>query len=232
MEIKKDIKFRVLVATEEHTVFAEDICHMIEDSTKKRGTGIAKRDPEYIKTKILEGKAIVALSPDNEIAGFCYIEAWEGKNYVANSGLIVDERFRNAGLARRIKLKAFELTRKKYPDSKLFGITTSSAVMKINSELGYKPVTFSELTQDDEFWNGCKSCINFDILTRTNRKICLCTGMLYNPKAEKKKIFVETLKKKSINKKIPDKLTVPKAKKTKVAKGIKNKPKKSNDTKK
>lgn len=231
MEIKKDIKFRVLVATEEHAAFAQDICHMIEDSTKKRGTGIAKRDPEYIKAKILEGKAIVAISSDNEIAGFCYIEAWEGKNYVANSGLIVDEKFRNAGLARRIKLKAFELTRKKYPDAKLFGITTSSAVMKINSELGYKPVTFSELTQDDEFWNGCRSCVNFDILTRTNRQICLCTGMLYDPKAEKKKIFVETLKKKSINKKIPDKLTVPKAKKTKMAKGIKNKTKKSNDSK-
>lgn len=232
MENKTDIKFNVLVATEEHTKYAEEICHMIEDSAKKRGTGIAKRHPDYIIGKMLEGKAIVAISSHGEIAGFCYIEVWEGKNYVANSGLIVSEKFRNAGLARKIKEKAFELTRKKYPDAKLFGITTSLAVMKINSELGYKPVTFSELTQDDEFWNGCKSCVNYDILSRTNRKICLCTGMLYDPKAEKKKKFVETLKKQNANKKIPDKLTVPKAKKTQVAKGLKNKTKKNtNNTK-
>ncbi len=228
MENKKDITFKVLVAAEEHKVFAEDICFMIEDSAKKRGTGIAKRDPEYIRKKMEEGKAIVAISSEGEIAGFCYIEVWEGKNYVANSGLIVNEKFRNAGLAKRIKKKAFELTRKKYPDAKLFGITTSLAVMKINSDLGYKPVTYSELTQDDEFWNGCKSCVNYDILTRTNRKVCLCTAMLYDPKADKKKKFVENLKKQNNSKKIPNKLTVPKAKKVQVAKGLKSK-KKSKD---
>lgn len=193
----------------------------MEDSAKKRGTGIAKRKPEYISQKMLEGKAIIATSTDGEIAGFCYIEVWQGKNYVANSGLIVNEKFRNAGLAKKIKQKAFELTRKKYPDAKMFGITTSLAVMKINSELGYKPVTFSELTQDESFWSGCQSCVNYDILTRTERKNCLCTGMMYDPKADKKKQFVETLKKQNENKKIPSKLSVPKTQKTKVAKGLK-----------
>lgn len=196
----------------------------MEDSAKKRGTGIAKRKPEYISQKMLEGKAIIATSTDGEIAGFCYIEVWQGKNYVANSGLIVNEKFRNAGLAKKIKQKAFELTRKKYPDAKMFGITTSLAVMKINSELGYKPVTFSELTQDEAFWSGCQSCVNYDILTRTERKNCLCTGMMYDPKADKKKQFVETLKKQNENKKIPSKLSVPKTQKTKVAKGLKKDP--------
>jgi hypothetical protein len=212
-------KFTVQVATAAHTVYAETICQLMEDSAKKRGTGIAKRKPEYITEKMLEGKAIIATHHDGRLAGFCYIEAWQGKDYVANSGLIVSEEFRNVGLAKKIKQKAFELTRKKYPDAKLFGITTSLAVMKINSELGYKPVTFSELTQDEAFWNGCQSCVNYDILTRTNRRNCLCTGMLYDPKAEKKKQFMETVKK--VNKKIPQKLTVPKAQRTKVAKGQK-----------
>ncbi len=220
VEVKNNTdKFTVQIATAAHTVYAETICLMMEDSAKKRGTGIAKRKPEYIVEKMLEGKGIIATHEDGRVAGFCYIEAWQGKDYVANSGLIVSEEFRNAGLAKRIKQKAFELTRKKYPDAKLFGITTSLAVMKINSELGYKPVTFSELTQDEAFWNGCQSCVNFDILSRTGKRNCLCTGMLYDPKADKKKQFVESLKK--VNKKIPQKLTVPKSQRTKVAKGHK-----------
>lgn len=212
-------KFVVQVATAAHTVYAQAICDLIEDSAKKRGTGIAKRKPEYISQKMLEDKAIIALHTDGRLAGFCYIEVWQGKDYVANSGLIVSEEFRNAGLAKKIKQKAFELTRKKYPDAKMFGITTSLAVMKINSELGYKPVTFSELTQDEAFWNGCQSCVNFDILTRTQRKNCLCTGMLYDPKADKKKQFEANIKK--VNKKIPKKLSVPNTQRSKAAKGQK-----------
>ncbi|HUH73189.1 MAG TPA: GNAT family N-acetyltransferase [Chitinophagales bacterium] len=229
MKIKSDNTFTVQVATAAHILFAEDICGLMEDSAKKRGTGIAKRKPEYITQKMLEGKAIIAVSNEGELAGFCYIEVWEGKNYVANSGLIVSEKFRNAGLAKKIKLKAFELTRKKYPDAKMFGITTSLAVMKINSELGYKPVTFSELTQDSAFWDGCQSCVNYDILMRTERKNCLCTGMLYDPKADKKKQFMESLKKQSVNKKVPSKLSEPKTKSktNKGSKGATNKLKKT-----
>lgn len=104
------------------------------------------------------------------------------QKYVANSGLIVHWDYRGQGLAKKIKAKAFELSKKKYPEAKLFGITTSLPVMKINSDLGYKPVTFSELTQDETFWKGCQSCPNYDILSRNNRSNCLCTGMLYDPK--------------------------------------------------
>ena len=59
--------------------------------------------------------------------------------------------------------------------------------MKINSKLGYKPVTYSELTTDDVFWQGCQSCPNFDVLTRMERKMCLCTGMLYDPAQQENK---------------------------------------------
>lgn len=212
---KTSSSFVVQIAGSEHFGFAEELCKLYEDSAKKRGTGIAKRDPEYIREKILQEKAIIAITADYHIAGFCYIETWEGKNYVANSGLIVREEFRHHGLAKKIKKFVFEHTRKKYPQAKIFGITTSLAVMKLNSDLGYKPVTFSELTQDDAFWSGCKSCINYDVLTRTHRKNCLCTGMLYDPKDEKKKEFAKV---KKVEKKIPAKLKTPKAQRIKVVK--------------
>ena len=179
------MEFTIQVARPEHGSYAEAICTLIEDAARARGIGIAKRDPAYIRAKIEEGKAVIALHGD-ELAGFCYIETWTHNKYVVNSGLIVADKFRKQGLARRIKRRAFDLSREKYPEAKLFGITTSLAVMKINSELGYKPVTFSELTDDDVFWSGCQSCPNYDVLTRMERKMCLCTGMLYDPAQEEK----------------------------------------------
>lgn len=178
--------FKVLVASVAHVGFAEEICRLMEESAKVRGTGIAKRKPEYIQNKMLEGKAIIALIGE-EVAGFCYVESWGDKKFVANSGLIVRPDLRKSGLARLIKQKAFELSRTKFPDAKIFGITTSLAVMKINTELGYKPVTFSELTDDDAFWKGCESCVNYDILQRNNRRMCLCTAMLFDPAKETQK---------------------------------------------
>ena len=177
--------FNVLVANQNHIKYAGNVCQLIEEAAHARGTGIAKRSPDYVKQKIEEGKAIIALYND-QLAGFCYLETWNHGKYVANSGLIVSPEFRNRGLAKKIKAKAFELSRKKYPDTKIFGITTSLAVMKINSDLGYRPVTFSELTDDENFWNGCQSCPNYDILTRTNKKNCLCTGMLFDPQENNK----------------------------------------------
>jgi GNAT superfamily N-acetyltransferase len=176
----------VQVADERFLGYVDTILKTIEDAAKVRGTGIARRSPEYIAQKIKEGKAIIALQGE-EFAGFCYIETWSDKKFVANSGLIVVEKFRGHGLAKRIKQKAFELSRQRYPDAKIFGLTTGLAVMKINSELGYKPVTFSELTNDEAFWKGCESCVNYDILQRTNRKYCLCTAMLYDPAKEENK---------------------------------------------
>lgn len=173
--------FNVQIAGSRHLQFASQICQEMEDSAKARGTGIAKRSPEYIKNKMMEGKGIIAFSNIGNWAGFCYIETWQHGNYVANSGLIVKPEFRKSGLAKAIKDKAFDLSRKKYPDAKLFGLTTGLAVMKINSDLGYKPVTYSELTTDEEFWKGCRSCVNFEILESKNKSNCLCTAMLFDP---------------------------------------------------
>jgi N-acetylglutamate synthase-like GNAT family acetyltransferase len=154
----------------------------MENSAKARGTGIAKRSPSYIEKKINEGKAVIAVTTEGTWVGFCYIEAWGHDQFVANSGLIVSPAFRKSGVAKQIKKRIFDLSREKYPESKIFGLTTGLAVMKINSELGYEPVTYSELTDDDEFWAGCKSCVNYDILMSKERKNCMCTAMLYEPK--------------------------------------------------
>ena len=161
-------KFEVILANETHLKYVSDILITIEESAKVRGTGIAKRQPEYVQSKILEGKAIIALDGD-AFAGFCYIETWGHGQFVANSGLIVKPEYRGNGLAKQIKQETFKLSQKKFPGVKLFGLTTGLAVMKINSSLGYRPVTFSELTSDSAFWDGCKSCVNYDILERTKR---------------------------------------------------------------
>lgn len=179
--------FVVVPATEEHTAYAAEICEEMAESAKARGTGIARRTPEYVAKKMLEGKAVIALQEDGTWAGFCYIETWDGA-FVANSGLIVSPKFRNSGLAKRIKKRVFALSREKYPEAKIFGLTTGLAVMKINSELGYEPVTYSELTKDENFWQGCKSCVNYDILTLKERKNCLCTAMLWDPVEKAKEI--------------------------------------------
>ena len=171
----------IRVATPEDKVYATTITDEMESSAMARGTGIAKRSPEYIEQKIDEGKAVIAVTPDGTWVGFCYIETWEGE-YVANSGLIVSPEFRKSGVAKAIKHRVFQLSREKYPEAKIFGLTTGLAVMKINSDLGYEPVTYSELTQDEKFWAGCKSCVNYDILMSKERKNCLCTAMLFDPK--------------------------------------------------
>ena len=192
-------EFIVQVAIPEHHVFAEQIVTEMAESAKARGTGIAKRSPEYIAGKMAEGKAVIAFHNDGTWAGFCYIETWSHGQFVANSGLIVSPQYRKAGLAHAIKEAIFKLSRTLYPKAKIFGLTTGLAVMKINSDLGYEPVTYSELTQDEDFWKGCQSCVNFEILKMKERKNCMCTAMLYDP-AEKKheaaKVFAEELQRK------------------------------------
>lgn len=175
------ITFKVLIADDTHHYLAPLICEEIAASAKARGTGIARRTPEFVINKMKEGKAVVALTSDGAWAGFCYIETWSNGEYVANSGLIVSPEFRKSGLAKVIKKKIFDLSRTKYPEAKIFGLTTGLAVMKINSDLGYEPVTYSEITQDENFWKGCESCVNHEILKSKNRKNCLCTAMMFNP---------------------------------------------------
>lgn len=170
----------VLVASEDHVGYVEEILDTINRAAKVRGTGIAKRSPQYVRQKMLERKAVIALC-NGEFAGFSYIECWSNKEFVANSGLIVADKYRGIGLATRIKRRIFRLSREMFPEAKIFSLTTGAAVMKMNFELGYRPVTFDQLTTDAAFWRGCESCVNFDILQRNGGHKCLCVGLLYDP---------------------------------------------------
>ena len=191
--------------------YSQEICDLIYESAQARGTGIAKRSAEYVAEKIEAGKAVIALDGD-KLVGFSYIETFSHKRFVANSGLIVHPDYRNQGLAKKIKRTIFDLSRKLYPNAKIFSITTGLAVMRMNTELGFKPVTFSELTDDEEFWNGCKGCRNYDILQRNNFKLCLCTGLLYDPKdpstqpVQKPSTFAKKVVKPVIKTRKPNKL--------------------------
>ena len=176
------MKINVCVAEESHTRFAETICREIYISSLERNTGIAKRTPEYICDKIRAGKAVIAVTDDGDFAGFSYIESWGGKSFVANSGLIVAHAYRGMGVAKMIKEQTFLLSRRLFPDAKIFSITTGAAVMKMNYEFGFRPVPFTELTDDPEFWKGCEGCRHFEILKSHDYKMCICTGLLYDPK--------------------------------------------------
>lgn len=178
-------EIEVIVAGPENVGFVDEVLDTINRAAKVRGTGIAKRSPEYVKQKMIEHKAVLAIYRKTEFAGFSYIESWSNKKFVANSGLIVAPKFRGIGLAKRIKRRVFDLSREMFPEAKIFSLTTGEAVMKMNSELGFRPVTFPSLTDDEAFWRGCESCVNFDILQRNGRRMCLCTGLLYDPAEHK-----------------------------------------------
>lgn len=172
----------VVVADKSHAVYADEICEEIFISARERGTGIARRTPEYVTEKINAGKAVIAITDDGKFAGFSYIETWGHKEFVANSGLIVAHEFRGMGIAMQIKRRIFQLSQELYPEAKIFSISTGAAVMKMNYSLGFRPVPFSLLTDDPEFWKGCQGCRNFSILESNDYKMCLCTGLLYDPK--------------------------------------------------
>lgn len=176
------IKIKVADADDEK--YVDTIIDTIREAAKKRGTGIAERTHEYVATKMKESKAVLALCGDR-FAGFSYIETWGNKHYVTTSGLIVHPDYLGMGVARRIKDYTFTLARVRWPNAKIFSLTSGDAVMKMNTQLGYVPVSFNQLTDDDAFWKGCEGCCNHDILMAKNRKFCICTGMLYDPEKHK-----------------------------------------------
>lgn len=171
----------VRIATINDIRYAAEIIEETEASAIARGIGIAKRSLESVAQKMRDGKAVIAITSSGRWVGFSYFEAWEQGDFVSNSGLIVAPEFRHSGVARSIKDRIFKISRRMYPRAKIFSITSGTAVMKMNTQLGFKPVAFSEITHDQQFWEGCKSCPNHDILERKKKCNCLCTAMLFDP---------------------------------------------------
>ncbi|WP_029272264.1 N-acetyltransferase [Flavobacterium sp. KJJ] len=182
------LEFTIDVANSEHVFWVKEICEVTLSSALARGTGISGRSAASLEEKVKKGEAVIAFASNGKWAGFSFISSWENGRYVSNSGLIVAPEFRHTGLAKNIKRKIFELSRQKYPEASIFSLTTGSAVMKMNHELGFEPVTYADLTADELFWEGCKSCVNCPILMNKERKNCLCTAMLFNPKQNNRNV--------------------------------------------
>jgi hypothetical protein len=183
--IEELLDFEIEIASASHISWIKEISDETLLSAKVRGTGIAWRSPKILESKMRTGEAVIAFATDGSWAGFSFISSWDNCRYVSNSGLIVVPQFRHTGLAKKIKRKIFELSRQKYPEAVIFSLTTGLAVMKMNHELGFEPAVYSELTTDEAFWENCKSCVNCTILMNKERKNCLCTAMLYDPKHNK-----------------------------------------------
>ena len=176
-----DGRIIVRLAQPSDNVYAQQISDETERSAIARGSGISKRSITSIIEKINAGKAIMAVSDGGNWVGFSYFDVWDQGKFVSNSGLIVSPQYRQNGVAAQIKEQVFNLCREKYPESLVFSITSGMAIMKLNTRLGFEPVTYAEITHDDTFWEGCKSCVNYDILNSKNKCNCLCTAMLFDP---------------------------------------------------
>lgn len=172
-----NIIVRTAVAGDVHHV--DTIIEHINQAAANPESGICKRSATLLTNKIIAGDAVIAVTPDDRWAGFSYIAAWDEDRFVSSCALTVADEFRQSGLARSIKSAILELARTKYEHAVVFGLTTSLAVMKINAQLGYKPVTYSEITNNEAFWESCKTCQHYDILERKQRKNCLCTAMVF-----------------------------------------------------
>jgi hypothetical protein len=177
----EDERIIVRPAIPTDVVFADQIIHEMESSAIARGSGISKRSAASIIEKIDNGKAIVAVTENGEWAGFSYIETWDEGKFVSNGGLIVSPKHRNQGVASQIKIQIFELSRTRYPLARVFSITSGAAIMKMNTRLGFEAVTYADVAQASTFWDGCKSCVNYDVLQSKNRCNCLCTAMMFDP---------------------------------------------------
>ena len=165
--------------------YAYFIVQEMEASAKARGTGIGRRSVESICQKMDSGDAVIAVTENEQWVGFCYVETWQDGKFVSNSGMIVSPAFRKRGVATAIKQHIFNLCRQKYPDANIFSITTGLAIMKLNSKLGFEPVTYSEITNDEQFWHKCSHCVNYSVLQSKGCKNCFCTAMLYDAQVHK-----------------------------------------------
>lgn len=177
----KDQMIFVRSATLNDIRYIPEIIQETESSAIARGSGISKRTPESIAQKMRDGKAVIAVTSTGAWVGFSYFEIWEEGRFVSNSGLIVAPEYRKSGVAKAIKERIFRISRRRYPNARIFSITSGIAIMKMNTQLGFEPVTFAEITQDANFWEGCKSCVNYDILEGKKKCNCLCTAMLFDP---------------------------------------------------
>ncbi|MFH6988639.1 GNAT family N-acetyltransferase [Flavobacterium collinsii] len=181
-DTEEAVDFIIEKARCSHTYWIKEICEATLLAAKARGIGISECAPELLEAQMKKGDAVIAFTSDGRWAGFSFINSWENESYVSNSGLVVAPEFKHTELAKKIKIKIFELSREKYPNARIFSLTSDLSVVKMYHELGFKQVSSSELTSKEVFWKSCKSCVNCPVLMNRERKNCLCTAMIYDSK--------------------------------------------------
>ncbi len=164
-------------STPEDTPRAEQAAHLIAEASSHHD--IATRTTEWLAKKVRARRAAVALDGD-ELVGFGYWSSWQEDTFVSHSGLVVRADYRGAGLGGDLKRVLFDSSRRQLPDARLISLTTSPQVRKLNLALGFEIVPLDQLTQDPAFWEGCKTCRNYeDVVARGEQ--CCCEGMLLLP---------------------------------------------------
>ncbi len=173
-----DLEVRQATAADD--VYAEAASQLIQKASKDHD--IAERSPDWLRGKIRGGKAAVALQGD-QLIGFGYFSDWQDGKFVSHSGLVVDDAFRGHGLGRRLKQQLMAGTRRLFPDATMMSLTTSPAVKAMNLSLGFRVVPLDQLTSDQSFWDGCKTCRNYaEVQARGER--CCCEGMILPAESE------------------------------------------------
>jgi len=179
--------YEVRRAAESDLQFVPSVASAIDDEVAAGAIGIARRSAADLASRIRTGEAIIALAAEAtsdhapagaDWAGFCYVAAWEEGRFVSTSGLIVAPQHRGRGLAKRLKERALELAAERYPGAIAFGLSTSSAVARINEELGFRAASYSALPADSAFWDGCRTCPLHADLVANERRTCHCRAVI------------------------------------------------------
>ncbi len=149
-----------------------------------QSSDIATRSPELITSKIEQEHAALALTTENMVVGFGYISLYND-NVLSHSALVVHPEYRGRGIFRGLKKTLIDIGDKLFPGVDIISLTTSLKVKKVNESLGYKAVSLKELTQDKNFWSGCKGCKQYDEMQQMKfpesensiGEYCCCSAM-------------------------------------------------------
>lgn len=158
--------------------FAEVAARLIDQAAGEHD--IARREPGFLRSKLVSGRAALGLVGD-ELVAFGYWSEWEEGRFVSHSGLVVSPAYRGRGLGRRLKLVLFDSSRSRFPEATLMSLTSSEAVKALNRSLGFRVVPLERLTTDPAFWKGCETCRNVaEVRARGSR--CCCEAMILEPR--------------------------------------------------
>ena len=180
--------YQVRISRPADVAYVERIQSLIAEAAES-GAIIAERSAEYLEQAIRARHAVVVLRGDL-LVGFATAHAWQDETFVSHSAMVVAPAFRGRGLARRIKKKLIDLSRRRWPDAAILSLTLSPAVERLNKSFKFDAVPYCDLTTDAGFWKGCEGCIHYGHLKRNQYQDCHCwAGLLLPRGAERDRVI-------------------------------------------